>query len=47
MVSAVQRCAVSGVSIAAQSIREMLGVVSTFVPCGLIRPNVTVEEVRA
>jgi len=37
----------SGGSIAAQGIREVLGVVSTFVPRELIRPSVTVEEVRA
>jgi hypothetical protein len=37
----------SGGSIAAQGIREVLGVVSTFVPRDLIRPSVTVETVRA
>jgi hypothetical protein len=36
----------SGGSIAAQGIRVMLGVVSTFVPRGLIRPRVSVETVR-
>jgi hypothetical protein len=37
----------SGGSIAAQGIREVLGVVSTFVPRGLIRPTVTVGTVGA
>jgi len=37
----------SGGSIAAQGIREVLGVVSTFVPRDLIRPSVTIETVRA
>jgi hypothetical protein len=37
----------SGGSIAAQGIREVLGVVSTFVPRSLIRPRVTVATVRA
>lgn len=37
----------SGGSIAAQGIREVLGVVSTFVPRDLIRPRVTVETFRA
>jgi hypothetical protein len=37
----------SGGSIAAQGIREVLGVVSTFVPRGLIRPTVAVETVGA
>jgi hypothetical protein len=37
----------SGGSIASQSVREVLGVVSTFVPRDLIRPGVTVETVRA
>jgi hypothetical protein len=37
----------SGGSIAAQGIREVLGVVSTFVPRDLIHPTVTVETVRA
>jgi hypothetical protein len=37
----------SGGSIAAQGIREVLGVVSTFVPRDLIRPSVTVETVRS
>jgi hypothetical protein len=37
----------SGGSIAAMGIREVLGVVSTFVPRDLIHPTVTVEEVRA
>jgi hypothetical protein len=36
----------SGGSIAAQSVREVLGVVSTFVPRDLIRPSVTIEVVR-
>jgi hypothetical protein len=36
----------SGGSIAAMGIREVLGVVSTFVPRDLIRPRVTVETVR-
>ena len=29
------------------NVREVIGVVSTFVPRGMIRPTVTVEEVRA
>jgi hypothetical protein len=37
----------SGGSIAAMGVREILGVVSTFVPRNLIRPTVTVETVRA
>ena len=37
----------SGGSIAAMGIREVLGVVSTFVPRELLRPTVTLEEVRA
>ncbi len=37
----------SGGSIAAMGIREVLGVVSTFVPRSLIHPTVTIEEVRA
>jgi hypothetical protein len=37
----------SGGSIAAMSVREILGVVSTFVPRDLIRPSVTIEEIRA
>jgi len=37
----------SGGSIAAQGVREVLGVVSTFVPRDLLRPSVTVETVRA
>jgi hypothetical protein len=37
----------SGGSIATQGVREVLGVVSTFVPRDLIRPSVTVEAVRA
>ena len=37
----------SGGSIAAQGIREVLGVVSTFVPRDLIRPEVTFIDVRA
>jgi hypothetical protein len=37
----------SGGSIAAQGVREVLGVVSIFVPRDLIRPSVTVEAVRA
>jgi hypothetical protein len=37
----------SGGSIAAMGVREVLGVVSTFVPRDLVRPTVTVEEVRA
>lgn len=37
----------SGGSIAAMGIREVLGVVSTFVPRDLIRSRVTVETVRA
>jgi hypothetical protein len=35
----------SGGSIAAMGVREVLGVVSTFVPRNLIRPSVTVEHV--
>jgi hypothetical protein len=34
-------------SIAAMGVREVLGVVSTFVPRDLIRPRVSVQEVRA
>jgi hypothetical protein len=37
----------SGGSIAAQGIREVLGVVSTFVPRDLIHPSVSVATVRA
>ena len=37
----------SGGSIALMGVREVLGVVSTFVPRDLVRPSVTVEEVRA
>jgi hypothetical protein len=37
----------SGGSIASMGVREILGVVSTFVPRNLIRPTVTVETVRA
>jgi hypothetical protein len=37
----------SGGSIAAMGVREVLGVVSTFVPRDLVRPTVTVEEIRA
>ena len=37
----------SGGSIAAMGIREILGVVSTFVPRDLIRPTITLEHVRA
>jgi hypothetical protein len=37
----------SGDSIAAQGVREILGVVSTFVPRDLMRPTVTIEEIRA
>jgi hypothetical protein len=37
----------SGGSIAAHGVREVLGVVSTFVPRDLIRPSVTSETVRA
>ncbi len=37
----------SGGSIAAMGVREVLGVVSTFVPRELIHPTVTVEDVRA
>jgi hypothetical protein len=37
----------SGGSIAALGIREVLGVVSTFVPSDLIRPSVTLQTVRA
>jgi hypothetical protein len=33
--------------VAAMGIREVLGVVSTFVPRDLIRPGVTIEYVRA
>jgi hypothetical protein len=36
----------SGGSIAAQGVREVLGVVSTFVSRDLIRPTVTVQTVR-
>src|SRR6185369_12731394 len=35
----------SGGSIAAMNVREVLGVVSTFVPRALIRPSVSVEHV--
>ena len=37
----------SGGSIVAMGIREVLGVVSTFVPRDLIRPAVTIQHVRA
>ncbi len=37
----------SGGSIASMGVREILGVVSTFVPRDLIRPSVTVEAIRA
>jgi hypothetical protein len=37
----------SGGSIAAMGIREVLGVVSTFVPRALIHPSVAVETARA
>ena len=37
----------SGGSIAQASVREVLGVVSTFVPRSLVTPTVTIEEVRA
>jgi hypothetical protein len=35
------------IGVAAMGIREVLGVVSTFVPRDLIRPSVTIEYVRA
>ena len=37
----------SGGSIAATGVREVLGVVSTFVPRSLIHPRVEMVEVRA
>jgi hypothetical protein len=37
----------SGGSIAAMGVREVIGVVSTFVPRDLVRPSVSVETVRA
>ena len=37
----------SGGSIAAQGVREVLGVVSTFVPRSLVTASVSIEEVRA
>ena len=37
----------SGGSIAAMGVREILGVVSTFVPRSLIHPSVTIQEIRA
>jgi hypothetical protein len=37
----------AGGSIAAMGVREVLGVVSTFVPRALVRPRVEIEEVRA
>ncbi len=37
----------SGGSIAAMNVREVLGVVSTFVPRSLIQPSVSIEEIRA
>ncbi len=37
----------SGSSIAAMGNRDVLDVVSTFVPLSLVQPSVTVETVRA
>ena len=37
----------AGGSIAAMGMREMLGVVSPFVPRALVRPRIEIEEVRA
>jgi hypothetical protein len=37
----------SGGSIASMGVREVLGVVSTFIPRALIQPGVTIEEIRS